>query len=562
MGRAQRDPWLLLGLVVFSALLLYPGLGAMDAVFSTDARYLEISREMFETGNLGMPLLAGSPHLDKPPLVYWMGAGGYALLGPNPGAGRFFEQLALMGTALLVFGFGRRWMSRRAALLSAMVMLTSLLPYTTSRGLSTDVFQLLTCTGALLALLEATRARHPTRYLMLASGLLGASFLVKGPIAVLIVATVWTVTRLLGGPRLAVPLRARLLALLLALVIGAPWYVWLVAHHPEVAGYFVNVQLLGRLGAGGAGHVKHATFIVESWLWGTLPWTPLLLLVLARFRPPRDRQQRDPVDLLLWVWAVVPVILFSIPATKLPTYVLPALPPAALLLGRAMDRHALQGRRFALASRVACGLTAVLAIIAPAVLVGLPSIARLEGFLDASAVRAPGIVSLALLGVATGAVLVAMRIRDGVIGHRPLIGLSVVAALVLSISFSSLAPAFQSKRAAAELVHRVAGARVVQIGTFQPSFLFYFRDIANVWVADFRPFHTEGGILLQPRLTLSRGEAVEMMRDPVPTMALVKKRERPAFLASLGGETVWCDADDCLRANPPAAARLAMLDTR
>ena len=107
----------LLAVVVFGALLLLPGLGRMGALDSTDARYLAIGREMWAHGDdWVVPRLAGAPHLDKPPLAYWSAALGYSLFGPNEFAGRFVEQLALIGTALVVYTAARRWASPAWAL--------------------------------------------------------------------------------------------------------------------------------------------------------------------------------------------------------------------------------------------------------------------------------------------------------------------------------------------------------------------------------------------------------------------------------------------------------------
>ena len=84
-------------LLVCAALLLLPGLGRMRATENTDARYLEISRAMYASGDWLVPRLAGRPHLDKPPLTYWAASLGYAALGVTPFAGRLLEQLVLAG---------------------------------------------------------------------------------------------------------------------------------------------------------------------------------------------------------------------------------------------------------------------------------------------------------------------------------------------------------------------------------------------------------------------------------------------------------------------------------
>ena len=119
-------------LLVLAALLLLPGLGRMRAMENTDARYLEISREMHASSDYLVPRLAGRMHLDKPPLTYWAASLGYAVLGETPFAGRLFQQLALACTALVVGLAGRRWLGRKAAFDAALVLLSSGLVFASS----------------------------------------------------------------------------------------------------------------------------------------------------------------------------------------------------------------------------------------------------------------------------------------------------------------------------------------------------------------------------------------------------------------------------------------------
>ena len=65
----------------------------MRAFENTDARYLEISRAMLESGDWLVPRLAGEPHLDKPPFTYWAAAAGYNALGVRPLAARIVSNL-------------------------------------------------------------------------------------------------------------------------------------------------------------------------------------------------------------------------------------------------------------------------------------------------------------------------------------------------------------------------------------------------------------------------------------------------------------------------------------
>ena len=66
------------------------------------------------------------------------------------------------------------------------------------------------------------------------------------------------------------------------------------------------------------------------WLM-TFPWSFLLIPALRR-RFGRNEQ-------LILLWALAPLIFFSLSGSKLPAYILPMLPPLALLCGREVARR-------------------------------------------------------------------------------------------------------------------------------------------------------------------------------------------------------------------------------
>ena len=211
-------------LLALAALLLLPGLGRMRATENTDARYLEISRAMHAAGDWLVPMFAGRPHLDKPPLTYWAAALGYTALGVTPFAGKLLEQLVLACTALVVGLGGRRWFGRDASFAAALVFLTSGLVFATSRVLATDLFQLLFFTGAMLAFLRGVTAPGRAGAGVLGVALLGGWRNAKGPIALFVAAAIWLPFLALTRGRLHVSGRALALGLVLFVGLGAPWY--------------------------------------------------------------------------------------------------------------------------------------------------------------------------------------------------------------------------------------------------------------------------------------------------------------------------------------------------
>jgi 4-amino-4-deoxy-L-arabinose transferase-like glycosyltransferase len=550
-ARADPPAWRAYAvLVVLAGLLLLPGLGRMGARDSTDARYLEAAREMFASGDWWVPRLAGVPHLHKPPLSYWSGAAGFAALGVTPFAGRLGEQLALGATALLVLGFARRHLGPGAALAAAAVFLTSGLVFVSSRGLNTDLFQLFFLTGALSALYEGSKGRTaPT-----AGGfaLLGASMWAKGPIALLVALAILVPFLVLRRGERRLPGAGLALGLLAFLAVGLPWYADLMLRDPSLLNWFLGRQLAARVAGGGEGHPHGPFYLPGHFVLGLLPWTPLVLLALARLRP-----RTDPLDLFLLLWSGVPLLLFELFPTKLPTYLLPAFPGAALAVGRALSLGRLADRRAGLA----LGASALLAGAAALALAGLCAWLAAGGsgpsWLDPAGLGGLGLFAAILAGLGGLGLHAAWRSARRP-GERSLGRAALAVGAALVVGFGALAPGVPDEEAPGRAVRSVPGARVVEYGVFSPSLLFYSGDVDGFFVAVkgeqaaiAKRYPDEGR-----RLGLRRQDAAAMMAEATPTFLLVKRRHEDEFAGRFGAQPVVRSQRHSLLANAAAAAAL------
>jgi 4-amino-4-deoxy-L-arabinose transferase-like glycosyltransferase len=540
-------------LIGFAALLLLPGLGRLGALDSTDARYLAIAREMRDGGSWSVPHLGGAPHLDKPPLAYWSAALGFTWFGTSEASGRAAQQFALVATALCVFAAARRLADARWARVAPLVLIGMALPFGLSRGLATDLFQLALVTPALW-LLHESAIRRAAIPIAGALALLGASMLAKGPIALLVVAAVWAAWAACVGRFARVTLRGVGVGVLLFLAIGLPWYALLAAREPGAIGWMLE-QLASRTRSGGAGHTKDVTYLLRVWLLGLLPWTPVVLLAVWRLRPRGRPRDADPTDLFVLAWALAPVALFSLFATKLAPYVAPAFPGAALAVARAGSRGLLDDRRARSAFALAWGTTLVAAgAIGTLVLVesglGADVVPALAIAPDAVAV-ASGALLLTLAAVATGAT---RRWRAAPSVHAAG-ALAVVACLALALGFHAVAAAIPTLREPARIVARVPGARLVAF-SFKPSLFFHLGEAVSV--AGVRgllePFVDPARA---PRLTLTREAGVARLCEATPVFALVDRREADALADACAAESVHEARRYTLLANPAARRALA-----
>ena len=133
-----------------AAVVFLAGLGSYGLVERSDARYAEIAREMWSSGDYLVPTLLGIKHFHKPPLIYWLTVPGYALFGQNEWGARLFLAVAGLLLAGAVHRFARR---RLPAAASWSVLMLAATPAVLggSRILTTDLLLALCLTAALLS---------------------------------------------------------------------------------------------------------------------------------------------------------------------------------------------------------------------------------------------------------------------------------------------------------------------------------------------------------------------------------------------------------------------------
>ena len=325
-------PWLLLAGI--GAAVLCFRLGALPFVGADEPRYARVAEEMHASGDRVTPRLEGRPWLEKPPLYYWITLPFIAWLGPGETAARLGPAAAALATVLAAFALGRRLVGAPAAFSGALVLATSLGFVAFGRSASTDM-PLTACLTVSLALLghAAVEPSGSSARVVIGGAVLGLAALAKGPVAFALAAGIAVLFWWLDARELPVRPGRLLLAAAAALAVAAPWYV-LVLRANGFA--FVSAFLLNHNLARFVSDVHHHSepfyYYVPVVLGLLLPWTGWLPLLVPRKVLPL--RAVDPAVLWLACWAAFPLLFFSLSRSKLPGYVLPSLPPIALLLGR------------------------------------------------------------------------------------------------------------------------------------------------------------------------------------------------------------------------------------
>jgi 4-amino-4-deoxy-L-arabinose transferase-like glycosyltransferase len=355
---ARRTSQIGWGLLICATLYVcyFSHLGAIGFVGPDEPRYAWIARDMMETGDWVTPRLYGKPWFEKPPLLYWGAGLCFKWFGVSEAAARLPSVVsALLATLALA------WLARRLYGVETARWLLLLLPTTVgmigfSHAAATDMpfSAMLTiamvCAAVVLGL---TRDSHMpilprTPWLALVSfGLaLGLAVLAKGPAAIILsggAVFFWALftKRWRDAFRLLHPI-----AIALFCVTALPWYTLCARRNSDFLRVFLIEHNFKRYLTPEFQHVQPFWFYAPVLLVAFLPWTALFLWSSAQgaMHLWRRRLTQDSTWLFI-CWVVVCLIFFSISQSKLPGYILPAIPAATLLVSHLIESSPASTRR-------------------------------------------------------------------------------------------------------------------------------------------------------------------------------------------------------------------------
>lgn len=468
-------------LVALWAVLCLPNLGTPSLWDIDEGNNAECFREMLDSGNLVVPTFNYRLREDKPALIYWLQIACAQVVGVNEWSARLPSALAALLTVAVTYELGRRLFSTTAALLGAMVLGTSFAFLGAAHFANPDAL-LVAFSTLCLAFFWHDWKTGGNGSLSAVGAAAGLAVLSKGPVGLVVPAGVAFVF-LLWQRDLRYLLSWRVGLLLLAfLLVAAPWYALVAAETKGawIAG-FLNKHNLERATRAMEGHSGPFYYYLPVLLVGLLPWSVFLAgAAWHSWRRLRDGEhfERAAVRLLI-VWFATYVVLFSLAQTKLPNYVLPSYPAAALLLGHFLDRWR-RGEVTVPTWLLRLGLCC-LALFGAGVVAGLliaggvGQVAALRGRFS------PGLTGWAWLGLLlVGGAAVASWCfdrgrRGGVIASVCTAGVLFMVLLSGPLSALDQHKAPRALAAALPADHERQEVRLAAYGWFQPSLVFYAR---------------------------------------------------------------------------------------
>jgi 4-amino-4-deoxy-L-arabinose transferase-like glycosyltransferase len=370
---------LVLGVCYF---FFFFGLGAFGLTGADEPRYAQIAREMLARHDWIVPTLNGAPWLEKPALLFWKMMGSYSIFGVSDWAARVPAAVHATAVVFGIFFFMRRF--RFASELdAAMIAASSAGMIGFGRGASTDM--LVSAPFALAMMCWWTWHQTTKKlWLLLFYVLLAFGGLAKGPVApalaVLVVGAYAALRR--DGKVFVRSLSVPGFALFFAIVL--PWYLAVQHRVPQFFRVFFIEHNLERFGTNLYQHSQPFWYYIPVILLSALPWTLFVVPALIaagrhaftqwRTHPEpmtsdadahADAHANDGLTSFLFAWIVVPIVFFSVSRAKLPGYILPGIPAAALLGADYLHRLKAIPRLLTSLHALLCAMLMVGALMAP-----------------------------------------------------------------------------------------------------------------------------------------------------------------------------------------------------
>ncbi len=282
IARTPNHALLLLALLALSGLLFFLGLGDMGLTDRDEGRNAEAGREMFETGDRLTPTFNYELRVAKPVFLYWLMDYSYRLFGVNEFAARFPS--AFFGVCLIAlqYFFVAHVRDRTVALFGALMLLLNVEILGLGRMALTDSVLIFSTTAALYGFWLGLHGEGPVRRWIWAFYIgMAIATLTKGPVGFVVPLVVaglyltWT-RRWPDYWRNGVPLTGALVFLLLAL----PWYAAMFIVHGDAYASGAKAHTIGRFLSPMEGHHFTIFFYVPVLLLGFFPWSGILPVAL------------------------------------------------------------------------------------------------------------------------------------------------------------------------------------------------------------------------------------------------------------------------------------------
>ncbi|KRG75901.1 dolichyl-phosphate-mannose-protein mannosyltransferase [Stenotrophomonas chelatiphaga] len=335
--RASRETWLL---VLMALLVLGAGLGLRDPWPSDEPRFALVAKQMVTSGDWLFPHRGLELYSDKPPMLMWLQATLYSIIGNWRIAFLLPSMLAALGTLWCVHDLGRRLWTRRVGLYAAWMLLFALHFTFQAKKAQIDPLIVFFITLANYGLIRHLLLGPAWRWWWFGWFAAGLGVITKGVgVVALLMIVPAALASLWGWRRVGLSVRhwQFWVAPLMFLLAIALWLVPMVVTALSTGSVEYRAYMDDILFRQTAGRYTKSWDHHQPWWYflATMPsmWLPAFLAIPWAIPAWwRRLRRRDPRYLVLLGWWVLIVLFFSIPDGKRDVYILPSLPMFCLAL--------------------------------------------------------------------------------------------------------------------------------------------------------------------------------------------------------------------------------------
>jgi 4-amino-4-deoxy-L-arabinose transferase-like glycosyltransferase len=195
----------------------------------------------------------------------------------------------------------------------------------------------------------AWRESGKRTYLAVFYGFIALGTLAKGPVALFLTGAVIVLYAAVVREWRPILKTLWLPGILLFCAIALPWYFAVQMRNPQFFREFIVEQNLGRFSENLYHHTEPIWYYLPVTALGLVPWTVFVIAAFVRqvhlwwaerrLGGVSEGDSENRFGVFACCWLMVPVLFFSISQSKLPGYILPAIPAGGLLLADYLRQH-------------------------------------------------------------------------------------------------------------------------------------------------------------------------------------------------------------------------------
>ncbi|HTE94754.1 MAG TPA: glycosyltransferase family 39 protein [Bradyrhizobium sp.] len=340
-------------LALCGLLLFLPGFFNIPPIDRDEARFAQATKQMVESGDFVDIRFQDDVRYKKPVGVYWLQA---AVVETASALGlpraqvrvwlyRVPSLIGAIGAVLLTYWTALAFVTRRGAILAALILCSSVLLGAEARLAKTDAMLLLSVVAAMGAMARVylswqrgeDPAHPPWSWPAIFWTALAGGILLKGPLILMFVGLTIVTLAILDRSAAWLWRLRPVWGLMWTLVLVLPWFVAIFWRAGDA--FFadsIGGDMLSKLSAQESHGAPPGVYLLLFWVTF---WPGAALAGMAA--PAVWRARREPGAQYLLAWLVPSWIVFELVLTKLPHYVLPLYPAIAILTAGALERRVL-----------------------------------------------------------------------------------------------------------------------------------------------------------------------------------------------------------------------------